>query len=127
MPRKKKIKDSQPAPAVPAPPRKHDGPCIVAALVWLAVVAYSLVVVQNIFNADMYKNLPAPIRAKMSWPEIVFSEFQLARGTFILSIFGIGGCAVAYAKRSVRGANIMICAGIFALIVLISGTFLGTP
>lgn len=127
MGRNKKKKHAETTPPVPSPPSKHDGPCIVAALVWLAVAAYAFFVVQSIFNAEMYRNMPGPIRAKMTWIEKAFSEFQLVRGTFWCSVVGVLGCAIAYARRSVRFANAMIIIGGVALILFIIGTIMGTP
>ncbi len=106
---------------------KYLGPCVVAALVWLALSIYMLWVVpaqldireQLLKPKQLQAALPAPLQAAL----FIHSVY----GTAIISMLGLLGCGLAYARRNAKLANLMILLGAVCLGALVWTVLVSLP
>ncbi len=94
-------------------------PCVVAALIWLALSLYMLVIVPLNLDIHSQSGKPEQLRAALPAGLRMAARFYEGRGTAWVALLGVLGCGVAHARRSVVLANGMILVGAIFLSVLI--------
>ena len=114
-----------------APPTNRDnkflGPCVIAALVWLALSFYMFYVVPAQLEIREQALKPEQLRAVLPAPMRVALFFHSVYGTALISALGLLGCGIAYARRNIKLANWMIALGIICLAGLIWAVLSNVP
>jgi|ERR1043165_937349 hypothetical protein len=107
--------------------KKSLGPSVLAAVVWLALSLYMFVIIPIQLDIQSQLGKPDVMRANMPVLLQYALRFHESRGTALLALVGIVGCGLAYMRRSVRLANVMILAGTVCLIGLVWAVMASLP
>ena len=84
-----------------------------AAIVWLALTLYLFLIVPREFS------VLGAITENMPWGSRAVLLFHNGFGTTICAVLGLAGCCLAYARRSVRLANVMVLSGTVLILLLV--------